>query len=314
MRPHPDVDLLALHALGEPTLGEAERSHVAGCADCSRTVDELAGTVLTVRGPAVDEVTPVPVPAHVWQDIAAELDLQPSVRPASVGPSVVRLPQPTGARADAGAVGDVGDVGEARHSRDAGALRSADRDAPPVAGAAGGARHPGLRLLAVAAAGLVVGAAGAVAVGQLREGGAAPGGGTVLAAADLVEFGAGEGSGVNGSARLSTVPVGSTDVGTDGSVDGSTDDGDRVLQVQLDQLPDPGEDFLEAWLIDPVTGAMVSLGPVPTREPGAAVVELSVPRGLDVAVFTLVDVSAEPLDGDPTHSGDSRWRGRLVTG
>ncbi len=81
----------------------------------------------------------------------------------------------------------------------------------------------------------------------------------------------------------------------------------------LDELPDTGEGFFEAWLIDPATGAMVSLGPVPTAAPGQVTAELPVPRGLDVSAYDLVDVSAEPLDGDPTHSGVSLVRGTLGT-
>ena len=36
-----------------------------------------------------------------------------------------------------------------------------------------------------------------------------------------------------------------------------------------------------------------------------------VPDGIDLDEFTLVDVSAEPVDGDPAHSGDSIVRGEL---
>jgi hypothetical protein len=35
----------------------------------------------------------------------------------------------------------------------------------------------------------------------------------------------------------------------------------------------------------------------------------AVPAGIDLDQFTLVDVSAEPVDGDPSHSGDSIVRG-----
>jgi len=86
-----------------------------------------------------------------------------------------------------------------------------------------------------------------------------------------------------------------------------------VLQVWLDELPDTGEGFFEAWLIDADTGAMVSLGPVRTLGQGEVTAELAVPRGLDVDVYDVVDVSAEPLDGDPTHSGVSLARGTLGT-
>jgi hypothetical protein len=35
------------------------------------------------------------------------------------------------------------------------------------------------------------------------------------------------------------------------------------------------------------------------------------PENLDVGEFPVVDVSNEPIDGDPTHSGDSIVRGVL---
>ena len=36
-----------------------------------------------------------------------------------------------------------------------------------------------------------------------------------------------------------------------------------------------------------------------------------VPAGIDPAQFALVDVSREPVDGEPAHSGDSIVRGLL---
>ena len=44
---------------------------------------------------------------------------------------------------------------------------------------------------------------------------------------------------------------------------------------------------------------------------GGVAVEL--PADLDLAEFPLVDVSVEPLDGNPTHSGDSVARGELTS-
>jgi hypothetical protein len=37
----------------------------------------------------------------------------------------------------------------------------------------------------------------------------------------------------------------------------------------------------------------------------------AVPGGIDYRNFPIVDVSVEPPDGDPTHSGDSILRGTL---
>jgi anti-sigma-K factor RskA len=82
------------------------------------------------------------------------------------------------------------------------------------------------------------------------------------------------------------------------------DDGDLVLQVTTEGL-DAGDGFLEVWVIDQDVTKLVSLGPA--RPDGT----YDLPPGLDPEEFPVVDVSVEPLDGDPTHSGDSVLRGVL---
>lgn len=83
-------------------------------------------------------------------------------------------------------------------------------------------------------------------------------------------------------------------------------DGHRILRVAL-----PGEaaqGFREVWLLDSAGEQLVSVGLMPR---GEAVFEL--PDDLDLGEFDVVDVSREPYDGDPAHSGDSIVRGRLQT-
>jgi anti-sigma-K factor RskA len=82
-------------------------------------------------------------------------------------------------------------------------------------------------------------------------------------------------------------------------------DGTRVLQVDL-EAPAPEDSYYEIWLIDRDVVGMFPLGVV---HPGTQTVEL--PAGLDLRQYPLVDVSVEPLDGDPTHSGVSVARGEL---
>ena len=84
-------------------------------------------------------------------------------------------------------------------------------------------------------------------------------------------------------------------------------DGTRVLQVQLraDQLDDR---YYEVWLIDEAVQDMV---PVGVARSGSVTFEL--PDGLDLGRFPIVDVSVEPLDGNPAHSGVSVARGVLDT-
>lgn len=99
--------------------------------------------------------------------------------------------------------------------------------------------------------------------------------------------------------------VGGTDAGTTPTATLTEQDGARTVEVDLDGLPDT-DGFHEVWLLDPDTGALASLGPV--RPDGRYVV----PDGTDLATLTVLDVSSEPLDGDPTHSGDSLLRGEVI--
>jgi hypothetical protein len=82
-------------------------------------------------------------------------------------------------------------------------------------------------------------------------------------------------------------------------------DGSRVLRLELD-ADAPDEGYLEVWLIDTAVEGMVPVGVV-----SAGTEELVLPADIDVDQFPIVDVSVEPLDGDPTHSGVSIARGQL---
>ena len=82
-----------------------------------------------------------------------------------------------------------------------------------------------------------------------------------------------------------------------------------ALRVEVDEADLPsvegaGAD-LELWLIDPdpdgVPEDLVSLGPLDPVSPGPR----TVPASIDPATFSVVDISVEPRDGDPTHSGRS---------
>ncbi|MGZ8803757.1 MAG: anti-sigma factor [Microbacterium sp.] len=82
-------------------------------------------------------------------------------------------------------------------------------------------------------------------------------------------------------------------------------DGSLAVRVALsaDSAPDT---FREVWLIKADASDLVSLGVLEGTEQ-----TFSVPAGVDLSDFVLVDVSQEPLDGDETHSGDSIVRGEL---
>jgi hypothetical protein len=82
-------------------------------------------------------------------------------------------------------------------------------------------------------------------------------------------------------------------------------DGTKEVRVQLnaDAAPDT---FREVWLITADASALVSLGVLDSTEKTFAI-----PADVDLRDYVLVDVSQEPVDGDPTHSGDSIVRGEL---
>ena len=82
-------------------------------------------------------------------------------------------------------------------------------------------------------------------------------------------------------------------------------DGVRSLEVDL-EAPSLGEGYYEVWLLRPDVSGLVPLGVV---HQGSNLVPL--PAGIDLTVYPVVDVSIEPLDGDPAHSGVSVARGSL---
>ena len=81
-------------------------------------------------------------------------------------------------------------------------------------------------------------------------------------------------------------------------------DGRLVLDVDVPDLPS-ADGFYELWIIDTEVTGMQSLGVVTGDG------EYALPDGIDPTQFPVVDISVEPADGDPTHSGQSIWRGVL---
>lgn len=81
-------------------------------------------------------------------------------------------------------------------------------------------------------------------------------------------------------------------------------DGTRTLEVKLSKSEAQG--YQEVWLIAPDLSRLVSLG-VMNSDAGT----FEVPAGLELADFPIVDVSDEPVDGNPAHSSDSIVRGTL---
>lgn len=133
-----------------------------------------------------------------------------------------------------------------------------------------------------AAVGVLVGSVGAAAV--LRP--AADSRGSLVASAVLDPL--------NGSAAYGDAQV---TEGTDG----------ELVTVDVTGLPAP-EGFYEVWLLDSSATKLVALGTLSPGKPGV----FPVPSGVSLADYPIVDVSLEPLDGDPGHSADSKVRGTLA--
>jgi anti-sigma-K factor RskA len=92
------------------------------------------------------------------------------------------------------------------------------------------------------------------------------------------------------------------------------DEGERKLHIAASGLPTVTDGFYEVWLIDPSslrtpsTVRMVTVGSLGTRPTE----DFPLPPSLDLRRYSLVDVSAEPDDGNAAHSGHSLLRGTLV--
>jgi anti-sigma-K factor RskA len=84
------------------------------------------------------------------------------------------------------------------------------------------------------------------------------------------------------------------------------DDGSYAIEIAGSELPALDDGFLELWIIDTSVEGMYSLGPL--HGDGRYVL----PAHVDPSGFPIVDVSIEPTDGAPAHSGKSILRGTLT--
>lgn len=138
--------------------------------------------------------------------------------------------------------------------------------------------------VAVAAGILVI--AGSVTIGRSLGQGPTP---TIVAAATLTTL-PGAPASASGSASLQQT--------------GNT----RTLVVETAGLANP-QGFYEVWLMSPDDKGLVSLG---TMSGGQTQATFQVPSELPLAVYTNVDISDEPVDGNPAHSAVSLLRGQLT--
>jgi hypothetical protein len=82
---------------------------------------------------------------------------------------------------------------------------------------------------------------------------------------------------------------------------------DGQMRLEVRDLP-PVSGYYQVWLIDPKTMEMFPLGVVDNGSDA----QLPLPSDVDLARYSVVDVSAERFDNNPAHSGDSLLRGELT--
>ena len=273
---HCEDDVLALAALGEPPTA-ADAAHLADCTACRDEVDSLRAVVTTVRVP-VSDGAPVPPPQRVWAEIAAATGVE--VTPRTVGAASAAVDGPARpVRQPVAAYPPVPD-------RPVPTLAADDLADRPVRGRrrrpASGSRRT---LLAVAACAALVGAAGGLAGGSLmRSNPTAPPPRVVT------------------QVVLAALPV---DPGAKGEASVVSTGSGRQLAVDVSRLSSTSG-FYEVWLIDRGVKKMIPLGIL-----RGARGEFAIPEGVDLGQYPIVDVSAEPLDGNPQHSGKSLLRGTI---
>lgn len=285
---HLDPESLSLLALGEE-LGDDAADHLRSCGSCAADYAGLRRAVLAAKpGPPDASALESPGP-QVWAGIHRSLGLSAAVAadplgsPASWGagppsPAPSPAPQP---RSEAHPRSQTQPPGQSQTladsptplpSREERAARKRERG-----GGSGWIRRPGVWLAAAASAALL--AAGVFWSVQQNQPAVTP-----LAQAELAPV---DQHSATGSARVV-----------------ETKEGQRTLEVRVDKNEAQG--YQEVWLIAPDLSRLVSLG-VMTSESGS----FAVPAGLDLGDYPIVDVSDEPVDGNPAHSSVSIVRGTL---
>lgn len=81
------------------------------------------------------------------------------------------------------------------------------------------------------------------------------------------------------------------------------------LVVRVDGLSPVQGEFYELWLLDVEGGHVDDLVSLGTIDSGGT---FHIADGIDLSKFSVVDISIEPDDGNPAHSGDSILRGQLA--
>lgn len=273
---HLDPEAIDLVALGDDGLTAAQSDHLASCPVCSAEVAAVRSTAAAVRS-SRDLAVSGPPPS-VWRAIHAELGLDPALaEQPTIGvlPSVAPAPASSAARPTPSTVDPRPVDAERPRTQHVAARRP--RRAP---------RRRWVVPALAAAAALVIGAVGGSWLSSLRT----EPGGAVVATARLAALP--DWPDASGSATLRELP-----------------DGTLEVVVDIDEAASGTADspLREVWLLTADASGLVSMGFL-----DGTTGTFRVPSGVDLSTYPIVDVSAEPDNGDPNHSGDSIVRGELA--
>ena len=252
-------------------LGAAQREHLALCAPCRAAFEATERALQALRDPA-EILEP---PAELWDRIAAEIAASPDQAPDQTRDQTSERRR-----------------GEATVTSLNPQDRRRDRRSDSRRGSTHGQERSRSRLwipLAAAAAGAVLGGAAVAALlGQEDATQAEPpvAEPTVLGDATLEPVAADDFTG-----RAEMI---------------ETEAGDLELTIEISAAPDPEAGYFEVWLRDEDGTQLISLGAAT-----AGSTTLTVPAGIDLSQYPVVDVSHEHFDGDPSHSGTTLAAGPM---
>ncbi|MDV3222423.1 anti-sigma factor domain-containing protein [Intrasporangium sp.] len=269
---HPDPGLLVDVALGTESAPDA-RTHLESCDECARTVADLRRTAALVSSSATAVPSPgawESPPPRVWDRVLAAIAVPEGVQPEVQS---IRSDDHPGERPDVRVGTPEGRPG-----------RSTGPSVPDVTDLGERrARRP--RKAWPWAAGL---AAAGLAVGLLT--GRALWDGTDPPAATVAQV---QLDTLDTRERLGEAAVVRTDSGVD-------------LRIATTTTLDPGDGYLEVWLINTDGTRMISVGVL-----GGESATFPISQDLLDQGYVTVDISREPFDDEPEHSGDSLVRGTL---
>jgi Anti-sigma-K factor rskA len=278
--PHCDPESLSLAALGEP-VPPVHAEHLRDCRTCRDELAALVEVVQAVRAPARLSQ------AHVDHAQLEEMldDVPRMTPPPAVWQRIV---------AETGIAAGTPDPFAARQepidtTTDPIATTPAAAVIPLGRARRAPSRWSRLAVATTVAAGVAAMVGGLAGAGAMRwwdsRSPATAPAATVVARTDL--------------ASLPDTPV------TTGIAQVITVGATRELRVDVSALP-PVKGFREVWLIDPSITRMIPIGVLDSTR-----ATFALPPGLTLTDYPIVDVSVEPMDGNPAHSGTSILRGTI---